>query len=96
MDGAYTRYTRTSSKKYLRNSQTFIGKPKTDGVFCLKGNYIDLDFKVSYKDVAHGEYEDAALIRLVTLAPLALFQEHKMSTSTQKHLKHIDDAHNKS
>ena len=74
------------------NSLIFINKPREDSVSSLLNSYIEFYFDV-IKAATDNRYADADDIRLVILAPIALFSNYKLKTSSGKHLENIDHAH---
>ena len=74
------------------NSQIYINIPREDSVISLLNSYIELNFDVLRADNSN-RYVDANDIRLVNLAPIALFSNYKLSTSSGKHLEEISHAH---
>ena len=74
------------------NSQMYINIPRDDSVICLLNSYLDLNFEVMKKadNSRHGNGND---IKLVNLAPIALFSNFKLRTSSGKHLEDISHAH---
>ena len=74
------------------NSQIYINIPREDSVISLLNRYIELNFDVLRADNSN-RYVDANDIRLVNLAPIALFSNYKLSTSSGKHLEEISHAH---
>ena len=74
------------------NSQIYINIPREDSVISLLNSYIKLNFDV-LKAATNNRYADADDIRLITLGPIALFSNYKLTTSSGKHLENIDHAH---
>ena len=74
------------------NSQTYINIPREDSVISLLNSYLDLNFEVIKKtdDSRYGNGND---IRLVNLAPIALFSNFILTTSSGKHLEDFSHAH---
>ena len=74
------------------NSQIYINIPREDGVISLLNSSLDLNFEVIKKadDSRYGNGND---IKLVKLAPIALFSNFKLTTSSGKHLEDISHAH---
>ena len=58
----------------------------------MLNSYFELKFDVLRADNSN-RYVDANDIRLVNLAPIALFSNYKLSTSSGKHLEEISHAH---
>ena len=76
------------------NSQMYIyiNIPREDSVISLLNSYLDLNFEV-IKKVDDSRYGNGNDIRLVNLAPIALFTNFKLTTSSGKHLEDISHAH---
>ena len=74
------------------NSQIYINIPREDSVISLLNSYIELNFDVLRAD-NNNRYVDANDIRLVNLAPIALFSNYKLTTSSGKNLEEISHAH---
>ena len=74
------------------NSQIYINIPREDSVISLLNSYLDLSFEVIKKD-DNSRYANGNDIRLVNLGPVALFSNHKLTTSSGKHLEDISHAH---
>ena len=74
------------------NSQVYINIPREDSVISLFNSYIKLNFDV-VKAATSDRYTDADDIRLVNLAPIALFSNYKLTTASGKHLEEISHAH---
>ena len=74
------------------NSQIYINIPREDSVISLLNSYIDLNFEV-VKRADNSRYENGNDIRLVTLGPVELFSNFKLTTSSGKHLEDISHAH---
>ena len=74
------------------NSQIYINIPREDSVISLLNSYLDLSFEV-IKRVDNSRYADGNDIRLVNLAPIALFSNFKLTTSGGKHLEDISHSH---
>ena len=89
----YIRYSPSeTSTTNTPNSQIFFNIPREDSVISLLITYIELNFDV-LKAATGNRYADADDIRLVNLAPIALFSNYKLTTSSGKHLENIDHAH---
>ena len=89
----YIRYSPAEvSTVNIPNSQIYINIPREDSVISLLNSYLDLNFEVIKKgdDSRYGNGND---IRLVNLAPIALFSNFKLTTSSGKHLEDISHAH---
>ena len=71
--------------------QIFFNIPREDSVISLLNSYIELNFDV-LKAATGNRYADADDIRLINLAPIALFSNYKLTTSSGKHLENIDHA----
>ena len=89
----YIRYSpiETSSVN-TANSQIYINIPREDSVFSLLYSYPDLNFDVLHA-ASNDRYVDNNDKRLDILAPLALFTNYKMTTSSGKHLEVNKYAH---
>ena len=74
------------------NSQIYINIPREDSVISLLNSYLDLNFEV-VKRADNCRYANGNDIRLVNLAPVALFSSFKLTTSSGKHLEDISHAH---
>ena len=74
------------------NSQVYINIPREDSVISLLKSYIELNFDVLHA-ATNNRYVDANDITLVNLGPIALFNNHKSTTSSNKHLEEISHAH---
>ena len=74
------------------NSQIIINIPREDSVISLLNSYLDLNFEV-IKKADNTRYGNANDIRLVSLGPIALFCNFKLTTSSGKHLEDISQAH---
>ena len=74
------------------NSQIFINIPRESIVISLLNSYFELNFDV-LKAATGNRYADADDIRSVNLAPIALFSNYKLTTSSGEHLESIDHAH---
>ena len=55
-------------------------------------SYLDLNFEV-IKRADNSRYANGDDLSLVTLGPIALFSNSKLTTSSRKHLKYISHAH---
>ena len=58
----------------------------------MLNSYIELNFDVLHA-ATNNRYVDANDIRLVNLAPIALFSNYKLTTSSGKHLEEISHSH---
>ena len=78
------------------NSQIYINIPREDSIISFYlielNSFIELNFDV-LKAATSDRYADADDIRLINLAPIALFSNYKLSTSSGKHLENIDHGH---
>ena len=74
------------------NSQVYNNIPREDSVISLLNSYIELNFDVLDAGT-NNRYVDGKNIRLVNLAPVALFNNYNLSTFSGKHLENIDKAH---
>ena len=74
------------------NSQIYINKHREDSVFSLSNCYVELNFDVLHA-ATDNRYVDNNDIRLVNLAPIGLFSNYKLITSSGKHVENIDHAH---
>ena len=73
-------------------SQVYINIPREDSVISLLNSYLELNFDVLHA-ATNNRYVDGNDIRLVNLGRIALFSNHKLTTSSGKHLENIDHAH---
>ena len=80
------------STKNIPNSQIYINIPREDSVFSLLNSYLDPNFEV-IKRTDNSRYANANDIRLVSLGPIALFSNFKLTTSSGKHLEDISHSH---
>ena len=74
------------------NSQVYINIPREDSVISLLNSYLELNFDVLHA-ATNNRYADGNDIRLVSLGPIGLFSNYKLTTSSGKHLENIDHAH---
>ena len=74
------------------NSQIYIIIPREDSVISLLNSYVDLNFEVT-KRVDNSRYANGNDLRLVNLAPVALFSNLKLTTNSGTHLEDISHAH---
>ena len=74
------------------NSQIYINIPREDSVISLLNSYVELNFDVLHA-ANNNRYVDANDIRLVNLAPIALFSNYKLTTSSGKHVEEIGHAY---
>ena len=74
------------------NSQIYNNIPREDSVISLLNSYLDLNFEVIEKadDSRYGNGND---VKLVNLGPIALVSNFKLTTSSGKHVEHINHAH---
>ena len=90
----YIRYSPSEiSTKNTANSQIYINIPRQDSVISLLNIYLDLNFDVLHAATSN-RYTDGNEIRIVSLGPIALFSNYKLTTSSGKHLEDISHAHN--
>ena len=73
-------------------SQIYITVPREDSVISLLNSYIEINFDV-LKAATSNRYADTDDIRLINLAPIGLFSNYKLTTSSGKHMENIDHAH---
>ena len=73
-------------------SQVYINIPREDSVISLLNSYLEINFDVLHAAI-NNRYIDGNDIRLVNLAPIGLFSNYKLTTSSGKHLENIDHAH---
>ena len=89
----YIRYSPSEiSRINTANSRIHINIPREDSVISLLNSYLDLNFDVLHA-ATNNRYADGNDIRLVNLAPIALFSNYKLTTSSGKHLEDISHAH---
>ena len=69
-------------------SQIYISIAREESVVFLLNSYLDLNFEVT-KRADNSRYANGNDIRLVNLAPIALFSNFKATTSSGKHLEDI-------
>ena len=74
------------------NSQVYFNIPREDSVISLLNSYLEINFDV-LQAATNNRYVYANDIRLVSLAPIALFSNYKLTTSSGKHLWEISHAH---
>ena len=74
------------------NSQTYIYIPREESVISLLNSYLDLNFEV-IKKADSSRYANGKDIRLVYLAPIALFSNFKLTTSSGKQLEDNSHSH---
>ena len=74
------------------NSQIYINIPREDSLISLLKSYLDLNFDVVHA-ATNNRYADNNDIRLVNSAPIALFSNYKLPTSSGKHLEDVNHAH---
>ena len=74
------------------NSQIYINIPRKDSVISLLNCYVGLNFDV-LQAAANKKHADNNDRRLVNLGPIALFSNHKLITSSNKHLEDIGYTH---
>ena len=76
----------------IPKSHIFINILREDSVISLLNSYLKLNFDV-LQAATGNRYADGADIRLVSLAVIALFIIHNLTTSSGKHLEEINHAH---
>ena len=74
------------------NSQIYINIPREDSVISLLNSYLELNSDV-LQARTNDRYVDGNNIRLVNLAPIALFSNYKLTSSSGKHLEEVSHAH---
>ena len=74
------------------NSQIYIHIPREDSVISLLNSFLDLKFEIIRK-ADNTRYGNGNDIRLVSLRPIALFSNYKLTKSSGKHLEDINHAH---
>ena len=74
------------------NNQTCIIIPRRDSVNSLLGSLLRLNFDVLHA-ATDNRYLDGDDIRLVNDGPIALFSNHKLHSSSWKHIEEIDHAY---
>ena len=85
----YIRYSPAeNSTTNTPNSQIYINIPREDSVISLLNSYLDLNFEV-IKRADNSRYANGKEIRFVNIAPISLFSNFKLTTSSGKHLKYI-------
>ena len=75
------------------NHQSYINISRRDAVNCFLYGSIDLNFDEFHADNPDNRYTDNDKIRLVNLAPIALFSNYKLVSSNGKHIEEINNAH---
>ena len=75
-----------------RNTWIYINIPREDSLVSLLNSYIELNFDVLHAATGN-RYVDVNDKRLINLAPVALFSNYKLTTSSGKHLEEISHAH---
>ena len=89
----YIRYSPAeTSRIFTPNSQIFINIPREDSVISLLQSYFDLNFEV-IKKADNSRYGNGNVIKLVNLAPIALFSNFKLTKISGKHIEDISHAH---
>ena len=68
------------------NSQIYINIPREDSVISLLNSFLDMNFEV-IKGADNSRYANGIDIRLVNLAPISLFSNSSLTTSSGKHLE---------
>ena len=90
----YIRYTPPSLTLVNgKNNQVLIDIPREDSAISLKDSYVEIDFSVTHRAVAHARYVDDDHIRLVNLGPIALFNKYRLASSSGKEIEEKDNAH---
>ena len=80
------------SIKNTAKNQFFTNLPREHSVISLLNNYLEFNFDVLHAATAN-RYANGNDIRLVSLGPIALFNNHKLTTSSGKQLEEISHAH---
>ena len=89
----YIKYTSPSLNLVDGESiQIFSDIPREDSAISLKDSDLELDFNVTHRAGAHAPYADGDHIRLVNLGLLALFDKHRLTSSSRKEIEEIDNA----
>ena len=80
-----------SSLATINNSNSNISSifPREDAYICLQNSYISLEFEVLKNDDTI--YVDGDQLLVVNFGPVALFSEVRLTTSSGKHLKEVDN-----
>ena len=73
------------------NSNISISLPREDAYICLQHSFISVEFGVLKNDDTR--FADGDQISLVNIAPIALFSEAKLTTTSEKHLEKVDNLH---
>ena len=90
----YNRYTAPSlSLVNGENNQIFIDIPRDDSAISLKDSYLDLDFNVINRSVAHNRDVYGEHNRLVNLGSMVFFIKYRLTSSSGKEIEEIDNAH---
>ena len=74
------------------NSQKYINISRRDSIIGLVKIYLDLNFQVMIK-ADNSRYANGNDIKLVNRAPIALFVNFKLTTSSGRHLEDISHAY---
>ena len=74
------------------SSQIYINIPREDSVISLLNSYLDLNFEV-LKKADKSRYGNGNVIKLVNMAPIALFSNFNLTTSSGNHLEDFSHAH---
>ena len=74
------------------NSQLYINIPREDSVLFLLNIYPNLIFDV-LRSATNNRYVGGNDIRLGNVAPIVLFSNYKLTTSSGKHLEDFSHAH---
>ena len=72
--------------------QIYVNIPEEDSVITLLFSYLDIKFEV-IKKADNSRYGNGIDIKLVNLAPIALFSNFILTTSSGKHLEVVNHAH---
>ena len=75
------------------NIQIFVDKPREDSAVSMRDGYLGVEFNVTHRAGAHIRYVDNDHIRLVNLGPIALFNKHRLKSSSGREIEEIDNAH---
>lgn len=85
----YRRYNPTSlSTINTNNSLITIQVPREDAYICLKDSYIDLEIEIVKND--NSALVNASEVSLINLGGVALFQEAKLTTSSNKQIERVE------
>ena len=89
----YIRYSPAeTSTRNFPISQIYHNIPREDNVISLLNSYLELNFQVFGK-ADNSRYINGNDINIVNLGPVAFFSSFKLTTSSEKHLEDVRNAH---